>query len=85
MYLCAKGVTQVEVWRNCSTWNSLGACGMVEKYGVNIRATPKKIFVSPGMFHVEHSAAQRWWIGLEEMFHVEHPLAACFVVESARL
>ena len=31
MYLCAKGVTRVEGWRNCSTWNNLGACGFVEK------------------------------------------------------
>lgn len=30
MYLCAKGVTHVEVWRNCSTWNSLEGCGTVE-------------------------------------------------------
>ena len=31
MYLCAKDVTRVEGWRNCSTWNNLGACGFVEK------------------------------------------------------
>ena len=47
MYLCAKDVTRVEGWRNCSTWNNLGACGFVEKSwkkildGVWSRVSPK--------------------------------------------
>lgn len=70
MYLCAKGVTHVEGWRNCSAWNNLGACGTVEK---KLR-----------MFHVERSFTGTVCRAIE-MFHVEHPLAASFVVESARL